>query len=72
MIMKANKMKAIRYYLGLSQAQFAERLGVCQSTICIVEQGKRGVSDYIRGKLAHIEVGLPDDFQDFYITISKS
>ncbi|MFS0647085.1 helix-turn-helix domain-containing protein [Siminovitchia sp. 179-K 8D1 HS] len=63
--MNANKVKAIRHYLGLSMAEFAKRLGVSVGTVCIIEQGGRDVSDYVRAKLARLEMELDDDFYLF-------
>ncbi|GIN39612.1 helix-turn-helix transcriptional regulator [Heyndrickxia oleronia] len=61
------KSKAMRYFLGESQAEFSRRLGVSTSTVCDIEKGKRGISDYIRAKLIRIEADLPaDDFFIFY------
>jgi len=63
--MQVNKMKAIRHYLGLTQAELAERLGVAASTICYVEQGKRNMSVHLAARLTHLEMGLSDDFYFF-------
>ncbi|MDL5039512.1 helix-turn-helix transcriptional regulator [Heyndrickxia coagulans] len=70
--MDANKAKAIRYYLGESQARFAKRIGVAPSTVCAIEKGQRDITDYIRAKLLRIESGLPDDFYTFYNRFRKS
>lgn len=64
--MNSSKAKAIRYFLGESQAKFARRIGVAASTICAIEKDKRDITDYIRAKLVRIEAGLPDDFKNFY------
>lgn len=64
--MDANKAKAIRCYLGMSQKAFGQQIGVATSTICALERGQRGISDYVRGRLVRIEAGLPDDFIIFY------
>lgn len=64
--MQANKMRTIRHYLGLTQADFASRLGVSPATICLVEQGKRGMSGHLAARLARVEMALSDDFYLFY------
>lgn len=63
--MAVNKMKSIRLYLGLSQADFGKRLGVSPATICLVEQGKRGMSGKLAARLARVEMGLSEDFYFF-------
>lgn len=45
-------VRAIRLYYGLTQREFAERLGVDNTTICAIERGKRKVSDNMRIKIA--------------------
>jgi DNA-binding XRE family transcriptional regulator len=60
------KAKAIRYFLGESQASFAKRIGVAASTICAIEKGQRDITDYIRAKLVRIEAELPTEFSIFY------
>lgn len=60
-----NKMKAIRYYMGMTQEQFAEQLGVTAATISYIEQGKRNMSGRLAARLTRLEMGLPDDFYFF-------
>lgn len=64
--MQVNKMKAIRHYLGLTQEDFARRLGVSPATICLVEQGKRNMSGQLAARLTRVEMGLSDDFYFFF------
>lgn len=64
--MDAMKAKAMRYFLGESQAKFAGRINVAASTVCAIEKSQREISDYIRAKLVRIESRLPDDFFMFY------
>ncbi|MEC1157565.1 helix-turn-helix domain-containing protein [Cytobacillus horneckiae] len=70
--MDAKKAKAIRYYLGESQEEFAGRLGVSTSTVCAIEKGTRGISDLMRAKLAKIEMGFTDEFYHFYNQFLKN
>jgi DNA-binding XRE family transcriptional regulator len=70
--MDAMKAKAIRYFLGESQAKFARRIGVAASTICAIEKEQRDISDYIRAKLVRIETDLPDEFLLFYERFKNS
>ncbi|MBS4193486.1 helix-turn-helix transcriptional regulator [Lederbergia citri] len=63
--MQANKMRTIRHYLGLTQEDFAKRLSVSPATICLVEQGKRGMSGHLAARLARIEMEFSDDFYLF-------
>lgn len=70
--MDAIKAKAIRYFLGESQATFARRIGVAASTICAIEKRNRDITDYIRAKLVRIEAGMPDEFKNFYDHFRKS
>ena len=64
--MDAMKAKAIRYFVGESQEEFAKRIGVSATTICAIEKKQRGITDYVRAKLVRIEAGLPEEFLIFY------
>jgi transcriptional regulator with XRE-family HTH domain len=66
MILDGMKAKAIRYFLGQSQAAFGKRIGVAASTICAIENNHREITDYIRSKLVRIEAELPAEFAVFY------
>ncbi|MET3506242.1 helix-turn-helix transcriptional regulator [Halalkalibacter oceani] len=70
--MDANKAKAIRYFLGETQAAFAKRIGVTASTICMIEKKQRGISDALRAKLVRIEIELPSDFTPFYMKFRET
>lgn len=39
------RIKQIRRELGLTQAEFAERIGLKQNSIALIESGKRNISD---------------------------
>ena len=39
------RLKKIRYELGLTQAEFAEKLGIKQSTYSMIEKGQRALTD---------------------------
>lgn len=40
------RIKELRKALGLTQAKFAQRIGLKQQTITLIETGKRNISDY--------------------------
>lgn len=58
--MKGSTVKAIRISKGLTQAEFAEILGVVESSISRIESGQRGVSDRIRIRIAQLFGGDPE------------
>lgn len=51
--MERNLIKDIRNFKGMTQPQFAEWLGVAESTIAQVESGHRNVSEALASKIAH-------------------
>ncbi|CDN45392.1 helix-turn-helix transcriptional regulator [Paenibacillus sp. P22] len=53
-------VRGLRLKLGLTQVQFAECLGVSQSLICDVENGRRNVSPNLRVRIA-LECGAGED-----------
>jgi transcriptional regulator with XRE-family HTH domain len=62
--------KAIRLYLGLSQSEFAKKLGVSETTVCLIEKGERRVTDRVRMRLAkHFE--LTPEFLDYVERANK-
>lgn len=50
--MKNELIKDIRHYLGMTQHEFAEWLGVHYSTIALTEANYRNVSDKLAAKIA--------------------
>lgn len=50
--MNANNFKAIRLKEGMTQKQFADLLGVSDSTIAAIETGRRPISAFVRARLA--------------------
>ncbi|WP_110928763.1 helix-turn-helix domain-containing protein [Bacillus massiliglaciei] len=64
--MDAIKAKAIRYFIGESQQNFAKRIGVSASTICAIEKKQREITDYVRAKLVRLESELPEEFNIFH------
>jgi antitoxin HigA-1 len=60
-IMDGATIKAIRLYFGMSQADFAEKLGLSKSCIAHVETGRRAVSSNLRMRIA-ARLQLPDEF----------
>ena len=59
--MDKDTIKDIRLYKKMTQEQFASWLDVSIATIAMIESGQRGISDNIRGKLAH-KFEVTDDF----------
>lgn len=59
--MKNKDVKMIRLYEGLTQAQFAQKYGLAESTIAKIEAGWVGVSDVTRSKiLRKFDMAEPD------------
>lgn len=59
--MESLLVKDIRHYKGMTQPQFAEWLGVAESSIAQVESGHRRVSDRLAAKIAlKFDVSDPD------------
>lgn len=59
--MKGDLIKIIRQYKNMTQPQFAEWLGVAESSISQVESGHRQVSEYLASKVAlKFDVADPD------------
>lgn len=68
--MQGEKLRALRLQHGLTQAQFAERLGVHQSSIAKIEAGERGLTDAMRGRIAaHFDMG--DEFLSFFARLKE-
>lgn len=64
--MKPNTFKALRLYLGMTQEEFGEFLGIGQSSIANMENGRRTISDATRGKIAR-----KVDMKEFYSFLSR-
>ncbi|WP_010094474.1 helix-turn-helix domain-containing protein [Ornithinibacillus scapharcae] len=50
--MDRETFKSIRLWLGMSQPEFSEFLGISQSTVSRIEAGSRSVTDLVRAKIA--------------------
>lgn len=59
-MMNDNLLRTIRHYKGMTQPQFAEWLGVAESSIAQVESGHRRVSDRLAAKIA-LKFDITDD-----------
>lgn len=53
--------KDIRLFLGMTQKQYSKWLGVSLSTVGMIENGQRVVSDNIRAKIA-LKFEVTEDF----------
>lgn len=56
----ASRIKSIRTKLGMTQAQFAQTLGVSVSTVAMYEAGERVPRDEIKKKIAKAAGTLVD------------
>lgn len=69
----SNRLKELRKQAGLTQLELAERVGVSQSNIALLEKGKREIDIPMIGKLAQaLNVKpyelLPEEWQPETIT----
>ncbi|MEK5103749.1 helix-turn-helix transcriptional regulator [Cytobacillus sp. FSL M8-0252] len=62
--MNAEKFRALRFYLGMTQQEFANLIGVSSATVGRVETGSLDITPRVKAKLAHINID--DGFIDFY------
>lgn len=68
--MQGNKLRALRLQHGLTQAQFADKLGVHQSSIAKIESGERGITDAMYARIvAKFDVG--EDFTSFFTRFNE-
>lgn len=68
--MQGEKLRALRLQHGLTQVQFAEQLGVHQSSIAKIEAGERGLTDAMYARIvAKFDVG--DEFASFFIKFNE-
>ena len=58
--MNDDLVRTIRHYKGMTQPQFAEWLGVAESSIAQVESGHRRVSDRLSARIA-LKFDVTDD-----------
>lgn len=63
--MDKETFRALRLSKNMTQIEFGELLGVSESTIAAIENGRRLISDKVRARLATI-TDIDDDFIDFY------
>jgi len=57
--------KAIRYFKGMNQVQFAEWLGVSTPTVALFEAGHRTMSEATYSRVAHKFDITDPDFQAY-------
>ncbi|WP_042224136.1 helix-turn-helix transcriptional regulator [Oceanobacillus manasiensis] len=62
--MTNSTFRLIRAYLGLTQAEFAELLGVSYSTVAGIEAGNRRVSETVQARIAK-DFRAGDAFYEF-------
>lgn len=63
--MDKETFRALRLSKNMTQKEFGELLGVSESTVAAIENGRRLISDKVRARLATI-TDIDDDFIDFY------
>lgn len=61
--MNKETVKSIRLYLNMSQAAFADHVGVAESTIAMIEAGHRVVTDKIASRIARKFKVTPEFFE---------
>lgn len=68
--MSANRFRGLRLKKKMTQKQFAELLGVSESTVAAIENGRRSISDNIRASLVE-QGGADEDFLNFLESLEK-
>ncbi|MCA1059764.1 helix-turn-helix domain-containing protein [Rossellomorea aquimaris] len=68
--MEASTFKGLRLRASKTQVQWAEFLGVSESTVAAIENGRRRVSDTVRARLAQ-KVSIDDDLMSFFDSLEK-
>lgn len=68
--MNSNSFKALRLRNGMTQKEFGDLLGVSESTIAAIENGRRKISDQVRARLAQ-KVEVNDDLIYFLESYRK-
>ena len=68
--MNATNFKALRLRLGMTQREYADFLGVSESTVAAIENGRRSISDHVRARLAQ-KVEIDSDFLYFLESYRK-
>ena len=63
--MNAVKFKALRLRESMTQKEFANLLGVSESTVAAIETGRRNVSDTVRARLVQ-SVDVGSEFISFF------
>lgn len=63
--MESTTFRDMRLQKRMTQLEFAEALGLSQSTICHIEAGRRGISYTTRTRLAQI-VDVKGEFLHFF------
>lgn len=68
--MNSNSFKALRLKKGMTQKEYAEMLGVSESTIAAIESGRRSISDLVRARLAQ-KIDIDEDSIYFLESFEK-
>lgn len=68
--MTGDKLRALRHFMNLTQAEFAGALGVSLATIGRIETGSLQVTPRVKAKLARLDYD-EDAFFVFYENMKK-
>ncbi|MGG3691118.1 helix-turn-helix transcriptional regulator [Heyndrickxia ginsengihumi] len=68
--MNAEIFRAIRLKKGMTQSKYANLLGISESTVAAIENGRRGISDQVRARLAR-EVEIDEELLYFLESYRK-
>lgn len=68
--MDSNTFRGVRLRKKMSQARFAEFLGVSESTVAAIEKGRRNISDTVRARLAE-KIAFDDSLISFLESYEK-
>jgi transcriptional regulator with XRE-family HTH domain len=69
-MMNADKFRAIRLYLKMTQSEFADLLGVSIATVGRIESGSLDVTPRVRARIVS-KINLDDKFYSFYEKFQK-
>jgi transcriptional regulator with XRE-family HTH domain len=68
--MQAKTFRGLRLKAGKTQAEWAEFLGVSESTVAAIENERRSISDSVRARLAQ-KVQVDDELLSFFDSMEK-
>lgn len=63
--MNNDLFRVLRFKEGMTQAEFAEHLGISRSLVAGIEQGRQPISDLVRARLVARDYRMDDSFYIF-------